>query len=207
MKKKIVLSVLLAVLMIVPAFAGNNRIGVTASVPVDYSRYGSSNNLVRYYFSTAIDGATYLTDSIGVGYGVSFDFPLRGTINNTAVKGSDNNALFGRTFVPYAELLYRVRFSRVVSLELGAGASVNISRTNFTYQGVTVKLNTVRLNVAASAAAVIDLGSHFAIQAGARVGIPVMTWEWFKYQGASSKLDLKYYGLEFYPFVGAAFTF
>ena len=74
--KKLLLIVAIALCVSASVFA-NGFIGAEAGAGINWMKYGSddNDNLSVISFTAGVAGAHYFTDNIGLGYGLSMDFP------------------------------------------------------------------------------------------------------------------------------------
>lgn len=203
MKKRILITALLVVLLAVPAFAASSRIGATAGFTVDYTKItleNDSNKASRWYTSYAIDGASYFTRSVGVGYGIQLNYPTVAISNKTAYLSTDTVYPFlGTNVTPYLEFLYAFNLADNLAFELGAGASANIMFK--TYEGA--KLRTYRFNGVITLGFAVDLGTHCAVVFGEKITIPAYTLATL----GTEKLTIKDYGVSGTSYAGISYTY
>lgn len=209
MKKKIVLSLLLAVLMIVPVFAHDNRIGISGGLSYDWYNVSNQLNLGMDYkvnnlsATVSIDGASFFSNGFGVGYGIILDFPLTAKLNGTSISRDSevNSALFYlNTTSIYAELLYKVDFTQKLSLETGIGLSSTYgAKRNYNDSRYSRSF----VSVIADASLNYEVIDHLLLRAGVRAYVPFYTRE----KLASTTFKTSYTGIFATGYVGVAYAY
>ena len=199
--KKLLLIVAIALCVSASVFAVG-FIGAEAGAGINWMKYGSDDNgktdISVISFTAGAAGAHYFTDNIGLGYGLSMDFPQlykRGDFDyqeeTSAWKSIKGDISFQ----------FKHDFSRKFALEAGLGMYVlyswmtesDFSMWQFGAQG----------NLGIS----FKVLSSLALRTGVKIYTPFDTSANSRFDGIDHKYDIIEKGVGLIPYIGLAFAY
>lgn len=199
--KKLLLIVAIALCVSASVFA-DGFIGAEAGAGINWMKYGSDDNgktdISVISFTAGAAGAHYFTDNIGLGYGLSMDFPQlykRGDFDyqeeTSAWKSIKGDISFQ----------FKHDFSRKFALEAGLGMYVlyswmtesDFSMWQFGAQG----------NLGIS----FKVLSSLALRTGVKIYTPFDTSANSRFDGIDHKYDIIEKGVGLIPYIGLAFAY
>lgn len=218
--KKTLMVLVLAALVLLPAFSASGYLGVTTGpsfaiekLKSSSSYSNSSTSSFGMNYNIGVKSVTYFTKIFGMGLALDIDVPLSRSLEGNKVPNFDYYPYAITTYSPALTFEFKYSFTEQLELQLGTGVSMSFGSKgtgkidDFTPDKEEIKDKCATLNFVADLGVSYDVLEKMAVRGGLKISAPMFS----NYSTGSSRTDsslpFSVSGVYLIPYAGIAFSY